>query len=379
MPRLPEFLPTPLEALVNEEAPSSELGLLLADSESFLPQDIALLKRGFAGAELSEEEAAAFKDLVEFWWAERYPQAQTVSDRQEIIYASSPVSLDARKKRKELSIEIVGALLSGNVEENSELYARAAAEYGNEGAAALFELPSLFRANSQLLKLRARLQRAEEHAASSSEIRAIREEIYTTIIDTTEYQFLLTHHIKNNFNEHNEQKAKEFWSSAAMIAEAYQQKDQFEGMKRGIISQVATQHIFEALGRNATQSHPKVDGLNSIDLVMGNSMIQVKTSRDTLIVKKMDPDDDIAFPGVQFDDENGERNYFQGRHAEELFKFKTKVRNYEQKINKKLNACYFVLPSDPKFVNQDTGRPTDELVEQSRVKLGYRKRPALAA
>lgn len=209
-----------------------------------------------------------------------------------------------------------------------------------EGVDALFDLVPFFEAQKELR------EKKEERGDRVEKIKSC-----------TEYQFLLTHLISQNTE--NRSFLGKFWSTAGSLATITGNQKAFESLQNGILSQVATLKIFEALGKNPQLPHPDEDAFHSIDLwVSDEEVVQIKgTPYQTAGILETDT---IGFPVIETQ-ENGQREIYSSFYYDNLHAFKAKISRYEEIIHHSLKAYFVVIPYDQ--FDSVTGEPSKKMIE----------------
>lgn len=195
------------------------------------------------------------------------------------------------------------------------------------------------------------------------------ERIPSTIKNLTEYQFLITHHTLEASKSPDSRKIlKDFWRISETIAYNAGMIEQFVGLKKGVLGQVASFKIMEKLGQSPSLSHPKLDGSYSVDLTAkGDTAIQVKTNSAKeplfLDLRKVE---EVGTPSVVIE-QDGKETFISERHLNVFQEFKLKLEKLSKKTSKTYVAYEFVIPI--KMVDEYTGEPSPEAVEYFKREL----------
>ena len=199
-----------------------------------------------------------------------------------------------------------------------------------------------------------------------------------TFESLTSFQYLLNHFACTNSGDANFM--RDFWSMGKKLCFEAGGKEIFEGVKRGVLTQVAIFKSLEALGHKPALATPAEDAYEAIDFKLQgeeDAIFQTKGSSlaDEILLAKTEM---IDFPGVEADSPNtpGGKVMFRKKMSRDFTSFRQKVSEYEKSHGKKVDAYFLVVP-DSKY-EAETGMPKPELAEFFREKFGA-KQPVSAA
>lgn len=184
--------------------------------------------------------------------------------------------------------------------------------------------------------------------------------------ELTQYQFLVSHFIKENTE--NREFLELFWEALKEISKPDNLRE-YNIYRHGILTQVATFKIFEKLGDHPVMSHPKEDAFKSIDMWVGEDAIQIKGDAKATKLEVVEVKDGgvVAVPGVLVDSNNKSR-YFTNEMFSKILKFKIKFEEYKKMLGKESMKAYFVvIPFS--MIDPVTGEPSDELVDEVKEKI----------
>jgi hypothetical protein len=181
----------------------------------------------------------------------------------------------------------------------------------------------------------------------------------------TEFNFLLTHLLITSAGD--ESYLESFWRAMKRVAEDADMVHELDAIRSGIVTQAAVYHIFMALGKTPSLSHPDEDAFHAIDMWnSSDEVIQISSGREPGIYDS----EHIAPPGVQVVDASGTvASYSADRHVmAKTTQFLLKAEKYGKHINKKLKAYTLVIPRSE--VDRLSGKPSTKLIEFFRMRLG---------
>lgn len=329
---------------------------LQSDISVFSEDARPLVEKHLRGEKLQEEEGERFSDARNRWWYTKYGFSyRNKVIRTEVLrrkYVSSEV-VEANLLQEELFY----ALEEQDQEKIAELKKVYEEKYPEqlEGVVALFELTPFLETSKELEK-----RSGKTH-----------EERMEMFENETRYLFLLTHFIASN--SHNKEFLNVFWRTARGVARRAGEKTakkeknlkRLRGLRRGVLSQVATLKTLEALGAKPKLSNPKEDAFYAIDLWTDEkSAVQIKSGGKELLITETDK---VGFPGVEIE-KGDEIHHFDSRYfSRELRKFRAKLSRYQSIIKKKIKGYLIFVP----YTQFDpvTGQPNKELIDSMRKKL----------
>lgn len=180
----------------------------------------------------------------------------------------------------------------------------------------------------------------------------------------TEFNFLLTHLLITSADDMPY--LETFWRAMKRIAEDADMVRELETIRSGIVTQAAVYHVFTALGKTPSLSHPDEDAFHAIDMWnSSDEVIQISSGREPGVYDS----EHIAPPGVQVVDSSGAiASYSADQHmTAKTTQFIMKAEKYGKHINKKLKAYTLVIPRSE--VDRLSGKPSAKLVEFFRERL----------
>lgn len=184
--------------------------------------------------------------------------------------------------------------------------------------------------------------------------------IMNAVENATEYNYMLTHYIMEQ--SHDLSHISKLWEVLEIFSGACGKSPRdFEGFKRGILSQVASFHLFEAIGKNPHQSKPKEDAFNAFDMWTENDeAVQIKgRATDELFVEI----DTLYWPGI-VTGEGASESHYSSKHFADMQKFAMKLKKYEERTGRHVKAYYVVIPETE--YDSLTGEPSDAIIERAR-------------
>lgn len=181
--------------------------------------------------------------------------------------------------------------------------------------------------------------------------------------DLTEYQFLWTHHVYTNNG--NERYLRNFWQFMERTVSGGD-AEEFQGRRKGIITQVAAMRALEINGKSPSLATPDQDAFRAIDLWTKapgeESVLQIKTAPTSS--PRIIETDTMTPIGLEVKGGPDERrtSRFYTNFAAAAEEFRIKVHDYERISGQEnLKAYMLAIPDD--WVNRTTGEPNGELVE----------------
>ncbi len=320
---------------------------ILADISAWPKEVQPLVKKHFAGKNLTPEEDQSFNAARRDWWHEKYgfsyddkpARAETLRRK----YAPSAEVVAAKKMQDEM----FEAFKAGDSKRTDELQRQYAEAYPEqlEGVVALFNLvPFLER------------RKALESDDLGPERRM------KMIEENTQDQFILTHFVALNGGD--KEYVRLFWEAAERLAKDKDRLGELNRLRRGVLSQVAVYKVFQALGLKPKLSHPKEDAFHATDLWSESGhAIQVKGHHEGGAVISTD---EISPSGVQVEDSRGFR-HFDGYLNHEMQKFRLKVKQYGALLKKPMKGYLVQVPYSE--FDAVTGEPTPKIIDFVRQHL----------
>lgn len=186
------------------------------------------------------------------------------------------------------------------------------------------------------------------------------------IEELTQYHFLLSHFIKENTNDR--EFLQLFWDALYKIASPGFTTE-FNIYRAGVLTNVATYKIFERLGDHPKMSNPKDDAFNSIDMWVGEDVVQIKgdSRADKVEVIEVKNGELVSVPGVIVD-KNNQSKYYSPEMLNKIQRFKVKFDEYKKAIGKpEMKAYFLVIPYH--LVDKVTGEPSDALIAEVKSKI----------
>lgn len=343
--KLPEEPKTPRQYESSEIR--SDFSLFSEEAKSIIQK---YLETG--GESMTPQEYELFNDARNTWWQEKYgfPYGNKIA-REEVLrrkYAPSKELV----MQQELQNNFFQAYKENDTKEIQRINKVYEEQYPNqlEGVAVIFGLIPYLKNQHDLY---------ENKFQQNEKTGEIVEEI-------TQYQFLVTDFIKHNSNQ--KEFLTIFWEALETVAKDSGFLSGVHGLRRAVLSQVATLKIFETLGKHPTLSHPKEDAFRAIDIWTDKeTVVQIKGAYDlsTSIIVKTDV---ISFPAIEVKDKNGQNmDFFASKLSSSFQKFKIKVSKYQKIVKKKLRGYLVVVPYEKfDFV---TGEPDEEIIQQVKQAL----------
>ncbi|MFH0892072.1 MAG: hypothetical protein V1867_04810 [Candidatus Falkowbacteria bacterium] len=344
------------EKIVSRNATQIVAAEMIDDISVFSDEDRVIVEKKLVEDEpLDAKEQKKFDQARSAWWYNKYGFSYTMKEaRQETLLRKYESDKKAEEERISLQQELFLAFKDGDSEQIAKLKERYEGEFPDqcEGIAALFGL-------ADYLKIQEKLY---------SQDTIERERRGDMIKGLTEYQFLLAHFI--SLNGQNKEFLRIFWEVMEKSADACGELKQFNVMRQGVLSQVATFKIFEALGANPKLSHPREDAFEAIDMWSDDkNAIQVKSNKritEPMIVEA----DSVVFPGIETKKE-GDNNYYNSKYFSDMQRFKGKLKQYGLLLGKELKGYLLVVPTAQfDFI---TGEPSEKIVEFVREHINRKK------
>lgn len=193
------------------------------------------------------------------------------------------------------------------------------------------------------------------------------------VVESTQYQFLLSHFLLNNSND--KAALEVFWRRLSSRAREAHALEKLEALRLSVLSQVAVLKSLKRLGFAPHIAHPDEDAFEAIDVWADeNAAVQIKGARHSDIA--VEEADTLEFPGIAMKSGGFER-HFNTRYTEEKFKkFSVKVNKYNEKYRtnpdqEKIKGYFIVVPEE--HFSYTTGEPDEEFIETLRAKLAEEK------
>jgi len=188
--------------------------------------------------------------------------------------------------------------------------------------------------------------------------------------DLTEYQYLITHYILEAGKSQGGRKfLRNFWQLGETIAHNAGLLEQFMGIKKGVLGQVASYKIMEKLDYNPKLSHPNLDAFYSVDLLTEDNMaIQVKTdsSQEPKVLEIRDTEE-AGVPTVVYN-KKGEKIFVNERHSQALNRFKINLQKLSEETGETYSGKEFIIPI--RMIDENTGEPNRAAVDFFEKELG---------
>jgi len=305
------------------------------DISIFSEKARGLIEKILAGEKLTRAENDVFIPERNTWWLDKYgfPFDQ-VQARDEILkrkYAPQKELTKAQDLQKSL-LDAMQAHDQQRIKELEEVYLR---EYPDqlEGVTILFEMANFLNLSVQV-------------ASDKEEFKAKKDDFEYL----TQYQFLLTDFIV--YNGKDKAFMEKFWKVWAKIAQDQNLLNEFNKLKRGIMSQVAVHRLFAELGFAPKLSHPREDAFDAIDIwTERGEVVQIKGTR---------------VPATQIEHKSTLK-YLNSYMFQEAQRFRAKLKRYNQRTGKDAKGYFVVIPYS-KF-DPITGEPDEDFVRQVKKEL----------
>lgn len=341
----------------NPEAPKSPDEYLRQEMEKDLnafPQHLQpyveqfLSGKRLRGAELEELEIARKN-----WWRAKYGVDFNIEKaRNEILLRNNaPEQLE---KIHPLQSELLAALKAGDkkaVEALKEKYLEMFPDR-LESIEALFGFQDFLEKNARFREIKDTLGDRE------------RMNYYR---DFTEYQYLLTHFILTHADDRKF--LENYWEITRTMAKDSGRLNDFNILRRGLVSQAATFLVVEKIGQKPALSHPDEDAFSAIDLWVGaDTALQVKGWNEE--VPALVETDNIAFPAIEVSAAKKTTllNAHDFRHWQQVNRqFLLKVEKYAQRKHREIKGQMMMIPYGK--IDFVTGEPDPSVVEFFEKKL----------
>ena len=166
---------------------------------------------------------------------------------------------------------------------------------------------------------------------------------------------------------------RQFWESAQTLAEkAAKDADSIKRLRVGILSTVASMKALDALGYKPELAHPEQDAYDAIDMWTGDHQaLQIKGSSGYHQQLEVYRTDTVEFPAVRLDHEGKPVKMIStgsaGRLERDLAKFATKVDDISVREGRDVEGLFIRIPYAR--INDATGQPSPDLLEELRLKL----------
>lgn len=142
----------------------------------------------------------------------------------------------------------------------------------------------------------------------------------------------------------------------------YGARTEFNQLRKGVLSQVATWHLFRGLGYDAQLAHPAQDAFRATDLwATEDTVVQVKGTPHALEFEEVET---IGFPAVSLMHDDGSEEYIEtNTHlSESLTNFRMNLKSYGKKIEKNLKGYVVYIPYQE--FDQITGIPSENILQE---------------
>jgi hypothetical protein len=359
MEKIPEFIVSPEdmqeESTVKAKKPINEERELYEDYfHYFSPEGIKAAEKHFLRTRMTDTERQIFESEKKQWREKKYG----VDDKnaiEKIISKKNETSAEL-KARRELQRELLASIVLGDAEKSEVVRNKYIEKFPDqlEGVMALVDFGTNIDENKFINE-----QRLETDPNKKEE----RLRVYESL---TQYNFLLTNFIRQNGA--NKEFLDAFWDTLEDIAKKKRALPYAHGLRRGILSQVATYKIFERLGMSPKLSHPEEDAFRKVDIwVEGEGAVQVKGSSkkgDELFIET----DKISFPSSEVVSQDGTKVHYNGYLMREFSKFQMKIDRYARERGENIKGFVAVVPYQE--FDHVTGEPSRDIVDRSARSLG---------
>ncbi|MFC1640882.1 hypothetical protein ACFL2D_02400 [Patescibacteria group bacterium] len=338
----------PVEIKTNQEYFAQDLQ---EDLDFFTGDAHAAAEKVLRGENLDDKEQAAYNPVRNQWWEEKYGFPYKIkSARREVLKRKHGPS-----ERSEEAGEMLKEFSRLTKESDQKKLLGLKKKYEEQFPDEIEEIEVLFGWKDFLMKNQ-KLEKERESDTYEQGKEAFQE--------LTEYQFLFTHFIL--LHQDDQKFLSRFWEVAKDMADSTGNGKSFDGLRRGIISQVAVHSILEKLGRGPKLSHPSEDAFDAIDLWTGGGRaVQVAGWKED--VPALLTAETTSFPAAQ----TGEGKEVRLWNAENVVRknktFVAKVKKYGRHINKDIQGYMLVIPNSE--INVATGKPKKELIEFFRKEI----------
>lgn len=332
----PERAPSAMELLRQE---------LRGDLDAF-PEDVQSFVHRYAqGESLPGHQQGQLDRAINVWWHDKYGFPYRLKQARDEVLLRKHLPPEDVRRRRDLQREFFTSVASGNRDRIAEVKERYLKEYPDqlEAVEALFGIREVLRMQKSLDRKR---ERGEVHKDRK------------VFQDLTEYQFLFTHFLASNSED--KQMLEQFWIVVERAAKEMDQLPDLNRLRRGILSQVATVRLLEALGLQPQLSHPEQDAFDAIDLwAAGGTAVQVKGSAEAMQPAFIESDE-LAFPSIATR-HRAEHRHFNSKLAHDSARFRAKLKQYAERTRQELRGYLLVIPNEK--IDFVTGEPAPELIE----------------
>ena len=326
-----------------------------ADITAFAEKEQPVIMKYIRGESLAPDEAETMRTARARWFEEKYGVPyHNKAMRQEVLlrkYAPSEELARAHDLEKKMFEALGGNASPETIDELKKEY--------------LARYPDQLEGIEILFGIRPFLELSKKFNDNPYAPREYsKKELLKIYQDFTETNFLLTHFVETNNGD--KQFLSLFWTALENIARAAGLSKNMNMTRKGIVTQVATMRIFEALGLHPKLSHPRDDAFSKIDLWSDDlHAVQIKgTSEDKLEIIEADT---LCFPGAEFE-QDGKTKQVSSSSLGEAQKFGIKLDEYRKFTGQHdLKGFFIVIPRAK--IDFSTGEPDKDLVTAVKEKL----------
>ncbi|MDP3963139.1 MAG: hypothetical protein Q8Q39_01445 [bacterium] len=351
-----EFVPRPIES---PGISAYALRELEADISLLSEHGREVVGKHLRGEPLNPTEQELFNEERGRWWQDKYGfPFHKKAERREVLtrkYGPRQEHIEANA----LQDKLFAAFQKRDRAALAQLKIEYETRYPDqlEGVEVLFGLPDYFKSQELLAKI--------PHSTPEQ----FEQEVAPAIEDCTEFHFLVTHFLLSNSND--KEFLSRFWTTLEDLAKASGDLKQTQIMRRGVVTQVAVQKVFEALGEHPQLSHPQEDAFRAVDLWADTDhAVQVKGTshaKDGGIWST----DEMALPAVRIRDQDGSERHYSSHYTAEANRFRLKISRYGKQIGRNLKGYFIVVPYQK--IDFVTGEPDPGFVEEVREALKAQK------
>jgi hypothetical protein len=197
--------------------------------------------------------------------------------------------------------------------------------------------------------------RRSERATASEKLRLVRE--------LTEFNVRWTGYVHKMTAKRQVLEAQ--WKSLESLARSRGESSEYYKSRAGILTQVATLKIFDALNLDHHLSTPSEDAYHKIDLWVEDAAVQIKTGH----VQKAQVIASTTADTMHAMIESHGQEVAASAGAAEDMDFRLKLREYGREIGKPDLTGIFILIPAGQIVDKVTGKPSQELINDVREEL----------
>jgi len=323
---------------------------LLEDLSAIPEPARKIVAKALRGETLESKERGIYDTARRDWWQNKYGFPITMKAARNEVLRKKYSPDEATEATRKIQVELISAIEAGDANQINKLKEIYQAEFPDqlEGVELLFGLPDF-------LAIDRKLKGAEK--ISPEKRRGMFREL-------TEFQFLITHYLITNGGEKDFLKL--FWEVSDKVADKMNSLKTWQSIRRGVLGQVSSYRIIDAIGQKPVLSHPDEDAFNSVDLWSANeTALQIKSSQYVTEPALMESDQ-MSSTSIKTSTEKDDL-YFTDKYFHDNQSFNMSIKKLGEKTHRNIKGYFLVIPvSKIDFV---TGEPDKGLIEFFKNKI----------